>query len=343
MCHHICPIGNATGQERCTPRARALGLSLVSRDAIKLSEVIDNIYECAACGACVHDCYTGWDPVMFTREAKLAAALDGVLPDYINKMLDTYFEHGSIYGKPELTAALKSKINSHGSASDTLFYIGDTARAKADGAAISAIELLERAGVDFALLENEEESGAELDFLIGAAEEAKAQMEKCNAQLAKYKKVIIYDPEDARVIKQRYKEYGIEASCATLTFTSYLAELLEEGKLTPKKRSGTAVFQDPSTLARDLSETEPARKLISSVLELKEMLLHGEETVFAGSLIMAEYMPNVMKNTARTRIGNALSVGENRIVTASVSEYVLMKSVCPEGTEILSIEELLGE
>ena len=31
MCHHICPIGNATGLERNTARARALGLSLVNR------------------------------------------------------------------------------------------------------------------------------------------------------------------------------------------------------------------------------------------------------------------------------------------------------------------------
>ena len=40
MCHHVCPIGNATGLERNTAKARALGLSLVMRDAIEYSDDI---------------------------------------------------------------------------------------------------------------------------------------------------------------------------------------------------------------------------------------------------------------------------------------------------------------
>ena len=39
MCRHVCPIGNATGLERNTARARALGLSLVARDAIEYSVI----------------------------------------------------------------------------------------------------------------------------------------------------------------------------------------------------------------------------------------------------------------------------------------------------------------
>ncbi len=46
MCRHICPIGNATGQERNTARARALTLSVVERGAAKLEGgIIDNVYE----------------------------------------------------------------------------------------------------------------------------------------------------------------------------------------------------------------------------------------------------------------------------------------------------------
>ena len=70
MCHHICPIGNATGLERNTARASALGISLVNREAIPLSDIMDNIYECACCSACVKECVTGWDPVMFTKETR---------------------------------------------------------------------------------------------------------------------------------------------------------------------------------------------------------------------------------------------------------------------------------
>ena len=99
MCHHVCPIGNATGLERNTARARALGLSMVARDAVEYSDdIISNVYECSLCGGCMTDCVTGWDPVMFTKEARLGAALDGKLPDYIMKLIENLMETGSIYG-----------------------------------------------------------------------------------------------------------------------------------------------------------------------------------------------------------------------------------------------------
>ena len=45
MCHHVCPIGNATGQERCTARARAFGLSLVNREVFDLTETVREVLQ----------------------------------------------------------------------------------------------------------------------------------------------------------------------------------------------------------------------------------------------------------------------------------------------------------
>ena len=93
MCRHVCPIGNATGLERNTARARAMGASLVARGATELKEIAENIYECTLCGGCMTDCVTGWDPVMFTKEARLGAALDGKLPEYVMIMLQNLTLH----------------------------------------------------------------------------------------------------------------------------------------------------------------------------------------------------------------------------------------------------------
>ena len=128
MCHHICPIGNATGHERSTARARALGISLVNRGAIDLKEIMDNIYECGTCGACVHDCVTGWDPVMFTKETRLQAALEDKLPPYINTLVDNCLETGNAYGKTALCAGLTEAMEKHSAKTDTLLYLGVDAR-----------------------------------------------------------------------------------------------------------------------------------------------------------------------------------------------------------------------
>ncbi len=341
MCHHICPIGNATGHERSTPRARALGISLVNRGAIELDEIMDNIYECAGCGACVHDCVTGWDPVMFTRETRLQAALEDQLPPYINTLLDNCLETGNAYGKTEIDADLARAITDHAEKTDTLLYLGTDARFMVQTAAVRAIRVLEKAGISFTVLHDEPDSGAQLDFLIGAADEAKQQMMTAAKAMNGYKTVVIYDPADAKVIKRTYKEYGIALAADTVTYTAYLASLVESGALQGTPSGKTVVYHDPCQLARDLEETEPARAVISAFATLHEMLLNRAATVWAGNLLMATYMPAVMQEVAARRIANAKSMGESMLVTTSVSEYASMKKVDQTEVEILSLEDLI--
>ena len=343
MCHHICPIGNATGQERNTARARALGISLVNREAIDLSEIMDNIYECAGCGACVHDCVTGWNPVMFTKETRLQAALEGKLPEYIMTLVSNCIETGNAYGKTATCANLTAAISAHSAKCDTLLLLGVDAKFMACKQAKKAIEVLDKAGVEFTVLENEPASGWQLDFLIGAASETKEQMEVCAKALSEFKTVVVYDPSDAKAIKQLYKEYGIETSANVVTYTSFVAELLRLGKLEAENSGNAVVFQDPYQLSRDLEETEEAREIIMNYALLGEMLLNRAETVWAGNILMAQYMPEIIKKVAARRIFNAKSIGADTIVTASVSEYVSLSAVA-EDVKILSIEDLiLGE
>ncbi len=343
MCHHICPIGNATGQERNTARARALGISLVNREAIDLSEIMDNIYECCTCGACVHDCVTGWDPVMFTKETRLQAALEGKLPKYIMTLVQNCLETGNAYGKTETCDCLTEAIKAHADKKDTLLLLGVDAKFMACEQALKAIKVLDKANVEFSVLENEPASGAQLDFLIGAANETKAQMEECAKVLGEYKTVVVYDPNDAKAIKQLYKEYGIEVKANVVTYTSFVADLLKNFKLEAENSGKTVVFQDPYQLSRDLEETEEAREIIMCYAVLGEMLLNRAETVWAGNILMAQYMPEIIKKVAARRIFNAKSIGATTIVTACVSEYVSLKAAADD-VEILSIEDLiLGE
>ena len=341
MCHHICPIGNATGHERSTARARALGISLVNREAMALEDIMDNIYECGTCGGCVNVCATGWDPVMFTKEVRLQAALEGKLPTYIQTMVDNCIDCGNAYGKTELCDKLSKKIAEHSADADTLLFLGADARYMACEQAVKAIEVLEKANVSFTVLADEPASGAQLDFLIGAADEAKEQMSAAAKAMNKFKTVVIYDPTDAKVIKRTYKEYGIDVTAKTVTFTSFIAELIKNGSLVPEKSGKTVVYQDPFQLSRDLEETEQPRDVIGAFAELHEMLLDRKDTVWAGNILMAQYMPKVIEEVASRRIFNAKSIGENAIVTTCVSEYAALKSVDQTDIEILSLEDLI--
>ena len=332
MCHHICPVGNATGQERNTARARALGLSLVTRKAIDYSDdIINNVYECSLCGGCVADCTTGWDPVLFTKEARLGAALDGKLPPYIMKMIENIQTKGNVYGKEKNETLPVFEGN------DTLLFLGEDTRAFGDAGAV--INILQKAGVAFDILSDEPLSGYSMEFLVGEAAETKELAEKCAKVLNKYKKVICYDPADAKIMMREYKEWGIGLSAQVITFTQFLAELIKSGKIKANKTKQSFTPQDSPILARDLEETEPMREILSACGDIREMLLNKKDTMLAGNLIMSEYMPDVMDKIASGRWTNALNVNAEILVTASTAEYEALKRTKPENAEVLKIEE----
>lgn len=334
MCHHVCPIGNATGLERNTARARALGLSMVARESVDYSDdIIGNVYECALCGGCMTDCVTGWDPVMFTKEARLGAALDGKLPEFVLTMIGNLQDKGNIYGADKNTDIPTFDD------SETLFFLGEDTRAK--GCAKYAVELLQKANVSFAILADEPNSGYSMDFLVGASAETKAVMENCAKTLNEYKTVICYDPADAKVMMREYKEWGIDLKPQVVTFTAFLADLIKSGKLSLKKSDASLTPQESPLLARDLEETEPVREILSACGNIVEMLLNREHTVLAGNLIMNEYMPAVMEKVAEDRWINAANMGAKTVVTVSPAEYALLEKTKPENMDLKKIEEVV--
>ncbi len=341
MCRHICPIGNATGLERNTSRARALGLSLVNRGTYELKDVIDNVYECACCGACTKECVTGWDPVMFTKEARLDAALDGVLPEYINVLIDNCMETGNAYGLTEVADVLKEAMAAHADKKEVLLFLGVDAMYKVPEAAVNAIKVLEKAGVEFSVLAEEPASGQQMEYLVSAANETKEQMNACAKVLNGFGKVVVFDPQDAKVFKREYKEWGVELTPEVVTFTAFLCELVKNGKLAAANTGKAVVYQDPFQLARDLGETEEAREVIHAFAVCGEMLCYGKDTMWAGNLLMKEWMPEVMLQVAADRINNAKGVKADTIVTASVSEYASLKAVAQDEVKVVSLEELV--
>ena len=193
------------------------------------------------------------------------------------------------------------------------------------------------------MLKDEPNSGYSMDFLIGAAAETKAVMENCAKVLNNYKKVVCYDPADAKVMMREYKEWGIELKAEVVTFTAFLAELIRDGKLAVKNSGLDFTVQDSPILARDLEETAPMREIISACGNVNEMLLNKEYTMLAGNLIMNEYMPKVIETVAENRWINAKNANAKVLVCASTAEYVMLSKTMPEGIELKKLEEVVAE
>ncbi len=338
MCRHVCPIGNATGQERNTARARSLGVSLVVRGATELKEIADNIYECTLCGACTNNCMTGWDPKVFIQEVKTEIVLNGETPAYILALLEKYAQTGNVYGV-EACKCLDELYNTNG---ETLLFVGQDALYKSPESVKNAVVLLQKAGVK-ASLTKEQDSGAALWFLTGKTQETQNAAKRCAEVLNGYKTVVVYDPVDLKLMLHEYKEWGIEINAKLISFNEYLLSLIESGMIEVQKSATEYSLQDNFAYARELEDVETGRKLVEKVGVVKDMLLIGKEANLAGQLIMAEYMPEVMKQVAKDRWTNAVNMGCKTVVTENVAEYVALKATCPDGYRVISVEEMLLE
>ena len=341
MCRHICPIGNATGQERNTARARMLALSVVERGAEPLSSVKDNIFECSLCEACTKECVTGWDPVKTIKEVKLELAMNNETPDYIMDMVENIEKTGNVFGATEICDKLSEAIKKHTKKTDTLLFLGKTATYKACKSAKTAIELLEKAGIEFTVLENEPSSGYDMEFLVGAADETKKMMENCAKVFNEYKTVVAYDPADSKIILREYKEWGIDVKAEVKTFTKYILDLINSGALKVKNNGKKYTPQDSHWLARSLEESDTIREILSKCGTVSEMLLNRKDTMLAGNIIMNEYMPKVMSRVARDRWINAKNMNTEILVTESVDEYILLGQEKADDIELMSIEEVV--
>lgn len=338
MCRHVCPVGNATGHERNTARARAMAISFVVRGSAELCEVVDNVYECTLCGACTNNCMTGFDPKVFIQETKTDIVLSGLAPDYVLALVEKCMQSGNVYGE-KMPAQLEKLYSEEG---DVLFLAGSDASIKAPECVSLSLSLLGKAGVKTAFTKNQN-TGSALWFLTGKTAETQAAAANFAKHANKYKTVVVYDPTDLAFIRHEYKEWGIETSAEFISFNDYLLSLIKEDKIKVTRGEREYTLQDHAAYARELDDTESGRALIDTVGTKREMLLIGKEANLAGQLIMAEYMPNVMKKVAEDRWTNAINMGCKTLVTESPAEYVALKSTVPEGYRVISIEEMISE
>lgn len=338
MCRHICPIGNATGLERNTARARSLGASMVVRGATELKEIADNIYECTLCGACTNNCMTGWDPKVFIQEFKTEIILNGVAPDYIINLLEKYQATGNVYGL-SVCNCLDELFKTQ---SEVALFVGQTALYKSPESVKNSISLLEKAGVKVALDKNQD-SGSALWFLTGKTAETLEAAKNFAKSLNKYKTAIIYDPIDLSLIMHEFKEWGIEVKAEVISFNKYVLNLIESGALKVEKSENEYTLQDNYAYARELEDLDTGRKIIDKVGVNKEMLLIGKEANLAGQSIMSEYMPDVLVQVAKDRWTNAINMDCKTVVTENPAEYVALKQTAPSGYRAISLEEMVLE
>jgi len=339
MCRHLCPIQHQTGKELNTPRAKGLLLSMVEKGAQVFDrDMAQAMYECLLCDACVNDCVTGYQPPVYIREARTEAVANDLAPEEVMQLIENAVTAGNIYGVE------KPSFGQEGT--DVLVYIGEVAACKVPEMAKSFLKLLAKAGVSAKVLAEEPASGAMLADLMGYVDEVAQQAKVCaDAINAAGLTTVVLDSYDAEIMKQHYAEWGCEIKPEVVTATSFVAQLLESGKLEAKAVKGvTGACHDDDRLARTFHEFAPIRSMAKAAgYTLTEMFNHERLAKSCGSAVADGFMPQIVTKVAAGRWEDLKRAETKIMLTANPQAYWCLNKCVPEGMELVDLYTALAE
>jgi Fe-S oxidoreductase len=209
---------------------------------------------------------------------------------------------------------------------DVLFWVGCAASydERAKKVARSFVGLLQKAGVDFAILGEQEtctgdaarRAGNEYLFLQLAQHNVEVLNRHYEAK--RFRRIVTACPHCLTTLKHEYPDFG--GKWPVLHHQQLLLELVRQGRLQPKQPlEQTAVFHDPCTLVRYANDVISPRELLGTVegLSLREASRHGRFTRCCGAggaRIWMDDSPHTRMNAVRT--DELLQTGAETVVTA---------------------------
>ena len=339
MCRHVCPVAAVTGNEANTPRARGLILSMDERGIPYGKEAIDLVFQCCLCSACTNNCATGYDPTVFTREARSIAIARDLLPPWLEKIVNAALDGMLHFVDEPMSDQYRTIVNTLDQNAEVLLYRGGYT-----DSAVPLMRVLSKAEVDFNVLKDELPSGAHLGDLVGYVDEVKEVAIRWRNQInaSGCDTVVVLNPTDAAFIKQQMVQWDVIPKAKVVTATAYVAQLIEKKQLKVQSKKQIVTFHDPSRLARILDDTASPRALIQAAnIQLNEMFLHGKLANSSGSALMQLLYPSIVDLMVASRWAEIERTGAHTVVTASPENYHLLKSGQREGFEVVDIFSLL--
>ncbi|MCO5142734.1 MAG: heterodisulfide reductase-related iron-sulfur binding cluster [Oligoflexia bacterium] len=238
----------------------------------------DVIWSCTSCRACEEVCPVNIEQTnlifesrknLVLMESKFPAELQTVFRNMENNFTPWAFGSDT---RADWCKGLGVKEMADHPKAEVLYYVGCAGsfddRAKKVATAI--VKLLQKANVDFAILGKEEKCNGDPARRAGNEYLAQMLIQENVAILNKYKprKILTGCPHCFNTLKNEYPQFG--AQYEVVHHTTFLADLLREGKLKPHKNFQQEVtFHDSCYLGRWNDIYSDPRAVLEAIPELK--------------------------------------------------------------------------
>jgi Fe-S oxidoreductase len=251
------------------------------------------VWACTACGACVDICPVGNEPMRDILDIRRALVL---MENEFPEQLQTAFRgmertvnpwNVSPAERMKWTEGLEIPTIEEQPEPDLLWWVGcaPATDARAQKTARAFAEILNKAGVNFAVLGEQEQCTGDSarragnEFLFN--ELASANVELLNE--VKPKRIVTTCPHCLHTLKNEYPAFG--GNYQVVHHTELINELLMEGKLKFKaSEAARMTYHDPCYLGRQNDILEAPRMLLRQVqTDFTEMPRHGRKSFCCGA------------------------------------------------------------
>ncbi|HWF50990.1 MAG TPA: (Fe-S)-binding protein [Solirubrobacteraceae bacterium] len=295
-CQDACPA-YATGKE-LSPKLLIMGLrdQVLAQDSGPLvpnavSEEV--VWDCVTCGACVEACPVSIEHVDHIVDLRRHLVMvDSSFPAEAEPMLRDVERASNPWGKAQSeradwAAGLGVRVLEPGDPPpEYLYWVGCASSfdERARQTAESTAKLLQRAGVDFAILGPRESCTGDPARRMGNEYVFQAFAEENVATLneAGVTKIVANCPHCFNTLGNEYPDFG--GSYEVIHHSALLSTLVREGRLSPQRSEGRSItYHDSCYLARHNDVLSEPRELVSAVGQPVEMERSGKSTFCCGA------------------------------------------------------------
>jgi len=288
----------------------------------------DTIWACTSCRACEEACPVNIEQtnlIFETRknlvlmESKFPPEMQNVFRNMENNFTPWAFGHDT---RADWCRDLNVKQMADHPTAEVLYYVGCAASFddRAKKVATSIVSLLKKAKVDFAILGKEEKCNGDPARRAGNEYLAQMLIKENVETLNRYKpkKILTGCPHCFNTLKNEYPAFGAQYN--VVHHTTFLAELISDGKLKPQKTdSGDITFHDSCYLGRWNDVYSDPREILASIpdLNVKEMPRNKNKGLCCGAGGARMFMEETIgKRINVERTEEALGTGAKVIASA---------------------------